>query len=70
MAKYLKSVGDWQIYVIPEAYQMTQHVNVGVHVELYMQLIDRYIAVHPTKHWIIDDVTLESLEAGIHEADK
>jgi len=60
MAKYVKDFLGWQIYVIPEAYLSTP-AN---------QLIDRYIAIKPSTHQIIDDVTIGSLEAGIHEAEK
>lgn len=59
MSKFIEVYNGWQIYVIPEAY-LSMPAN---------QLIDRYVAVQPEKHQIIDDVAIGSLESSIHEAE-
>lgn len=59
MSKYLRNFGGWQIYEVPEAYQMSNG-----------QLITRYIAVNTISKQCVDDVNLASLEAQICEAER
>ena len=57
--EYIKTFHGYQIYKIPEAYQMTNG-----------QLTDRYIAIQPTKHYSIEGVDLPDLEADILESER
>ena len=61
--EYIKTFHGYQIYVIPEAYVM--HVAGKV-----TGTIDRYVAIKPDTHQIIDDVTIGSLESGIVETER
>jgi hypothetical protein len=56
-AEYIENYHNYQIYIIQEAYIMSDGT-----------ITHRYVAIQPEKHWVIDGVDLPDLKSDIDES--